>query len=258
MVEVLERGDIYFLYRPKVERELGEVGGMDDVQRFFAVLRPDNKELYRLLVIGQKQLPDIQAPQDRARRSWAFVDKVTARPEDFQEAFARHTYETKTRGERLQPGARPAGEGVYAVVAHGEGGSRHTHLAYALELPRRAGEVQQELNLPEEGSYVISVKNPDAGSPPAAGLRREQKAELPQPLRERFRGRRFAELEPPDFLDHEGTELVLVGAHDDPSEELGIALDPEEETRRSADLCKDLRMDCGTRRARPLFTGEWV
>jgi hypothetical protein len=231
---------------------------MDDVQRLFAVLRPDDNDLYRLIVIGQKQLPDIHAPQGRARRNWAFVDRVTRRPEDLHEAFARHTYETKTRGERLQPGARPAGEGVYAIVAHGEGGSRHTHLAYALELPRRTGEVQEELNLPEQGSYVVTVKNPDVDSPRSVGLRRDRKAELPERLRERFRGRRFAELDPPDFLDHEGAELVLVGAREDPSEELGVALDPEEETRRSADLCKDLRMDCGNRRARPLFAGEWV
>ncbi|WP_437943481.1 hypothetical protein WMF27_41435 [Sorangium sp. So ce281] len=69
MTEALERGDIYFLYRPEVERELGDVEGMDDVQRLFAVLRPDDKDLYRLIVIGQKQLPDIHAPQGRARRS---------------------------------------------------------------------------------------------------------------------------------------------------------------------------------------------
>src|SRR5690606_39241397 len=138
--------------------------------------------------------------------------------------------------------ARPAGEGIYAIVAHGEGGERHTHLAYALELPEEPGEVQQELQLPEVSSYVVSVKNPEAPSPSSAGLRGAQKAELPGALMERFRGRRFADLDPPEFLDHEGTELMFVGASEDVKEELGIELDPKHESEQTADLCSDLRM----------------
>ena len=40
MSEVLERGDIFFFYRPRVGVE--QVRSLDDVQRFFVVLRPDD------------------------------------------------------------------------------------------------------------------------------------------------------------------------------------------------------------------------
>ncbi|MCC6556682.1 MAG: hypothetical protein IT372_27290 [Polyangiaceae bacterium] len=259
MSEVLERGDIYFLYRPKVEREVGEVEGMEDVQRLYVVLHPEGERRYRLIVIGQKRMPELGGPEDRTRRNWGFVEKVAEDAKVMRQELAQRTYETKTRGERVLPEARPAGEGVYAIVAHGDGGARrHTHLAYALELPREPGEVQEELGLADEGSYVVSVKNPEAPSPPSAGLRRGQRAELPRDLQERFGGRRFVDVDPPAFLDHEGTEIVLVGAREDASEELGIDLEPEEESRETADVCRDLRLECSRRRVEPLLEGRWA
>jgi hypothetical protein len=96
MVTVLERGNIYFVYRPKVEHT--SAAGMQDIQRFFLILIPFEKE-------------------------------------------------RQTRGERHVSPARPASEGVYAIARHDD----HTHLAFALELPERPAEVQEELNIPAEG-----------------------------------------------------------------------------------------------------------
>jgi predicted RNA-binding protein with PUA-like domain len=62
--EILEYGDIYFFYRPKVRSE--EVKGIEDVRTFFMVTAPeeannDNKsQLYRLFVIGKKSLPKVE------------------------------------------------------------------------------------------------------------------------------------------------------------------------------------------------------
>jgi len=69
---VLERGHVYFFYRPKVETE--EAHEMGDVQRLYLILAPGTleqrvieeakvepkkeKELYRIVVMGQKKLPD--------------------------------------------------------------------------------------------------------------------------------------------------------------------------------------------------------
>jgi len=53
---VLERGDVFFFYRPRVERE--EADDLEDVQRFFLVLRPDGRQRFRELVVGRKRLPD--------------------------------------------------------------------------------------------------------------------------------------------------------------------------------------------------------
>ena len=45
----MERGHIYFAYRPKIDAE--EVRGLEDVERFYAILNSRGHS-YRLLVVG--------------------------------------------------------------------------------------------------------------------------------------------------------------------------------------------------------------
>ncbi|HYG98257.1 MAG TPA: hypothetical protein VD837_03940 [Terriglobales bacterium] len=165
MAEVLERGDVFFLYRPKVNEENPEQ--LSDIQRFYMVLKPDGKDRYRRIVIGQKYLSNIEEHE----RNWAFVE-VVGTAEQVHEDLKAEDYQTKTRGERHQPAVRPAAEGRYAIVRH----ENHTHLAYALELPRKTGKAQEEFQIEDQGSYIVSVKNPNVGSPRNAGLPEEQKA----------------------------------------------------------------------------------
>lgn len=245
--DVIERGDIFFFYRPKVEKE--EVQGKRDVERFYIVLNPDGKKQYRLIIVGRKEMPEAE----RHERNWAFVAQVAENPKQIRETLESEQYETKTRGEREVGPARPAGEGVYAIVRH----DNHTHLAYSLELPDEPGRVQRDFNIEEEGSYVISVKNPEKGSPPRAGLSEEQKAGFPKKLMEVFRDRKFADVDPVDFLDYEGAELMLVGAREDTSRELGVDLKPEDESEKTADIFKDLRLSRKEHPLKPLFEGTW-
>jgi predicted RNA-binding protein with PUA-like domain len=51
--KIIEQGDIFFFYRPKVGAE--EVEGIKDVQRFYMVTSPDDSNKYRLFLVGQKQ-----------------------------------------------------------------------------------------------------------------------------------------------------------------------------------------------------------
>lgn len=248
MTDILERGNIDFAFRPKVERT--SAGGLEDIQRFFVILSPFGKERYRLIVIGRKKLPTIDGDHER---NWGFVQKVGRKPEEIEDELDRFTYPTETRGERHLSPARPAGEGIYAIARH----DNHTHLAFALELPERPGEVQQELNIPTEGSYIITVKNPNVPSPPDAGLSGETKPNLPQRLRQRFQDRRFIPVDPPDYLDREGVELVLIGADEHVLEELGVRLDPQHETIETAELFNDLRMERTAHPLKPLFEGRW-
>jgi hypothetical protein len=248
MADVLEHGNIYFLYRPRVEH--ASAAGLDDVQRFFVILSPHGRKRYRLIVVGRKKLPEVQSHRDRG---WAFVEKVSERPEDIEDDLDALTYPTGTRGERHLAPARPAGEGVYAIVRHGD----HTHLAFALELPEKPGAVQQDLNIPEEGSYIVAVKNPQLPAPPGAGLAEEEQAELPRHLRERFEGRRFVPVDPPAFLDEEGAELVFIGVGEDVSEELDIRLDPQHETLETAEIFNDLHVERSQHPLQPLFEGKW-
>jgi hypothetical protein len=131
----------------------------------------------------------------------------------------------------------------------------HTHLAYQLELPGRLGPPQQELNIEREASYIISVKNPQL--PSRAGGTGRGPAELPADLQDRFHGRRFIPLDPPDFLDRQGVEFVLIGAAEDASEELRIDLDSEVERASRSSLFDDLRIARDEQNVAPLLAGEW-
>ena len=145
--QILERGDIYFIYRPKVEEEHPQ--GLEDVERFYMVLKPEDRKEFRLAVVGRKRLPDIEDHE----RNWGFVETIAGSAEQVEREFQAADYETKTRGERHLPAARPAGEGVYAFVQAG----RNMHLVYDLELPEKPGKVQEELNILPQASFVLSI-----------------------------------------------------------------------------------------------------
>lgn len=245
--EVLESGNIYFCYTPRVERD--DVDNLNDVQQFYFVLAPHNKSNYRLIVIGKKRLPEVDGD---GNNNWCFVESVTQSAKELEQGLRAETYQTKTLGERYQPAARPVGEGIYEIVKY----RGHTNLIYALELPEDLGEAQQDLGIKAEASYIITIKNPEGASPNGMGLADEEKADLPEHLQNRFQQRRFVPAEPPEFLDYPGVELILIGATSDVTAELGIELDPATETEDTAEILNDLRMR-NRHPIEPLFTGEW-
>lgn len=241
MPEILERGELLFFYRPRVGVE--QVRGLEDVQRFQLVLAPAGKRRVRRLIVGRKRLPDPATHE----REWAFVAEVADDPEALRDDLERFDYRTRTRGVRVQPEARPAGEAGYAVVDH----DGHTHLAYVLDEHVEPDPMQRPLGIRPEASYIVAVRNPDAPAPPGTGLDPRRRPELPPALRERFGNRRFAPLDPPDFLDYAGVELVLIGAAEHASAELGIDLRPEAERRYGDDVIAELhRMASATARGR--------
>ena len=246
--EILERGNIYFCYTPKVERD--EVEGLEDVQQFYFVLAPHGKQSYRLIVIGKKRLPEVEGSNNN---NWCFVESVTDDAKEIERGLRKDTYQTKTMGERVQPAARPVGEGIYEIVRHGG----NTNLVYVLELPEDLGEAQEDLGIKEEASYIITIKNPESSSPQGMGLPAKDKVDLPEHLQSRFQKRRFAIADPPEFLDYPGVELILIGASADISEELGIELDSATETEDTAEILNDLRMRKSRHPIEPLFTGKW-
>jgi hypothetical protein len=215
----------------------------------YILLKPWHHRRYRLIVIGRKRLPDTR----RHNRFWGFVRRVFKDRTALNQELGPQVYETKTRGLRhLQP-VRPAAEGIYGIVRHGN----HTHLAYVLELPTKQGPAERELNIEREASYIIAVRNPETPRPPDAGLDKGRDAEFPKKLQEKFAGRKFASLDPPDFLDHEGAELIFIGAAEDPSREIGIEFKPDRETIETADVFKDLKLPREIARE-PLFEAEWA
>jgi hypothetical protein len=248
--KIIEQGDIFFFYRSKVDTE--EVEGLKDVQRFYMITVPENNTKYRLFLIGQKQLPEIvEGKSTSEEKNWALNTLTTSDPKDIEKEFMTAEYITKTRGKRRLAAAVPAGEGKYAIAKH----DNHTELAYVLELPEIPGPTQREFEIKKEASYIVSVKNPDIKVPGFAAF---EKPDYPKTLNDKFGDKRWINVEEPNFLNYENTQLLLIGAKKkNVEEELGIDIDDEKETERSADLFKELKVRKEEIPLKPLLKGKF-
>jgi hypothetical protein len=246
--QILEKGEIYFIYAPKVQEE--KVMGFSGVERFYLVMHPKDQDLFRMIIVGHKKLPPIT---QKGEAYWGFVDKIGHRVEEIEDEFDPGKYQTKTRGERFRGPGRPAGEGVYALARH----DNHEHLIYALELPEKLGPVQKDLNIEKSGSYILSVKNPDQPTPRGVGLEESQEARYPQSLQSKFDTRKFISQDSPEFLNYEGTQVLFISAAQDYFKELGIKLEPEKETLETAEIFSDLKMEKMLHPLETLIRGEW-
>src|SRR3981081_3282347 len=52
-----------------IARASGTTSGLKDVERFYILLKPWRRQLYRLIILGRKRLPD----PEQHDRFWAFV-----------------------------------------------------------------------------------------------------------------------------------------------------------------------------------------
>jgi hypothetical protein len=189
MIDVLERGDIAFFYRPKVQPAdaLLEIPG---VQRFFVILSPAGGRARRLR-IGRKRMP-----AHRGQRFWVEVERVGSFQRVLADQLEAERYTTKTRGERYQPGARPVAQGVYAFVRHDD----HTHLVYRVEHAEPLEDLPEEVRVPAAASYLVLWKR-----------------------RPRTRAVWTTEGEP-SRLDDDGAEIVLVGVDAEAEHAVGVDL----------------------------------
>jgi hypothetical protein len=210
----LEQGTVTFLYRPRVEEQHPDE--LDDVQRLIVLLSPEGSAFERAIVIGRKRLP-ASASRDRF---WGYVDLVLT-SYDMNAALGAQVYGTKTRGLRHLPAARSFASGSYDIAAHGD----HSHLRWRVEDVSNDDAVAPEVELEEEADYILTIANPD---PIAWGMLEtpnlqgdlfddlELHVTIPSPfppaLQERFRDRRFTQLDATDWLDHPGAEVIFIGA----------------------------------------------
>lgn len=249
--DVLEEGEIFFLYRPTLDVE--HPHDLSQVQHLYVALRPRGQKRVRLLVIGAKRLPTGEGND----RNWGFVDAVADDGAAIEAGLREDSHETKTRGTRVQGAARPAGEGVYALTRVGG----DVHLRYALALPETPGSVQEALGIMHEGAVGVSVKNPNAGSgagpggahPGGTGMLERHKPDYSEDEQALFGGNRWAPADP-RLLDHRGAEFILIAVHEE-----GAALEasvPGELAR--AHSFTYLRMARTRHPVEPLFTGEWA
>lgn len=213
VVDTLEQGSITFLYRPRVEEQ--DPRELSDVQRLLLLLSPEGSPFERLIVVGRKRVP----ASARRDRFWGFVDLVLTQY-DMQAALGVQVYGTKTRGLRHLPAARPFAEGSYEVTSH----NSHAHLSWHVD-HFDPDPVSAEIDLERDADYIVTIANPDLSAwglhePPDLQsdlfddleLHVSIPAPFPPSLQQRFRNRRFAQLDTTEWLDHPGAEVVFVGA----------------------------------------------
>jgi hypothetical protein len=249
---ILEQGDIFFFYRPKVRSE--KVESIDDVRRFFLVLAPESsgkKNLYRLLIIGKKSLPEIRETEARSsERYWARVGGIFNDP-------TLLTKELLSKEFREGDMARPAGEGKYAFVDH----NKHTELAFILELPKELGEAQKELGIQKEASYIITVINPKIPKREENLPSTEDPPKYPELILNDFSDdENFVPLSRNlKFIDYQNAQIILIGARegkDTLTQELGINVENENENDHSADIFTKLRIRKDQVPIKPLMQGK--
>lgn len=249
-VHVLETGNVYFFFRPRVNETTVE--SVNDVERFYILLEPKDQSdnLFRLLVVGQKMLPEIN-PRGGGEDYWGFVEKVTDNPYGMRDELVGKTYETKTRGEQTKEPVRPVGEGVYDIVLHED----HTHFVYMLKVPQELGEAQKALHISNQGSYIFSIKNPKLPPAGGGGLPLNEQPQLPENLKDKFDGHNWIKADPPTFLNYQYTQFILIGAEPNIEKELGLNLNPQKEQEQVDALFNDLHINAKSFDTNPLFKG---
>jgi hypothetical protein len=276
-VEVLEKGDIFFFYRPKAkvidDGSGGDVKSIEDIRRFFMVTataaNTENEQQqqfdgtnsktpkegesprYRLFVIGKKSLPEIRTTEARrSERYWAKVGGIFENPQEL-------TSELLSDEFRKGDAARPVGEGKYAIVKHQD----HAELAYVLEMPEEPGEAQRELGIEKEASYIVSIINPKVPVP-AGYPSSEEPPNYPESILKEFgENENFISLARDlRFINFQNAQMILVGARegrDVIQKEFGIDIKEEKETVHSADIFSKLKIEKDKVPTKPLIEGKF-
>lgn len=212
---ILEKGVIYFFTRNRVS--VDEAESVGDLQRTFFVLRPlpTGAKLGDGAVQDLKNnrlfaLPKKVFPKSHSDRFMAFVEKANTTVQDLKDNFFQGTeYNTQTQGTRQTDPVTPVAEGVYLITRTEDA---TTHLVYSTTIPSEIGEVQEDLGIKDQGSFIISVKNPERSGPASASL--PQKPNFSKEIIEEFRGLAWTEVKP-KYLDHEYCQILLIGENTD-------------------------------------------
>ncbi|MDX1625276.1 MAG: DUF2795 domain-containing protein, partial [Wenzhouxiangellaceae bacterium] len=202
MVEVLEKGNLFVLYRPKVD------SGADSVQRLYLLLASESR--FRLFIVGANALPADESRSEPDARHWALVRAVSDDAGEIASILRGGEYETETEGTRHLPPAAPVGEGRYALAKFDD----DAQLVFELDRFEEGG-LTREIRLERKGFLIVAVRNPEVdveGFP-------DSEPGYPEGLRRLFRGRRWIGAVHPGLLNHAGAQLALIrGFEVDPSE----------------------------------------
>jgi hypothetical protein len=141
--------------------------------------------------------------------------------------------------------------GEKRLPAMNGGGDRKTW-GFVEKVAGRAEEVEDELD-PE----TYRTKTHGKRLRQAVPLDETRRAVFPKHLQDRFHGHCFISVDPPEFLDYTGAEILLVGAKQDVFAEPGVDLNPEHETQTTAEIFNDLKLERSLHSLTPMFKGKW-
>src|SRR5215207_2331980 len=272
-VKILEQGDIFFFFRPKVSAT--DIKSIDDVRRFYMVLCPEEeqkiiddtnhdtnpkeKKIYRLFIIGKKSLPEIRKTEARSsERFWAQVGGIFYDSKSLVENLTADEY-------RKGDAARPVGEGKYAIIEH----QNHTELAFILEMPQEIGEAQKELGIQKEATYIITVINPNKPVPEGYRTAEAERPKYPEDIEKYLNNiqDKFISLSHNlNLINYQNAQVVLIGAREGKDiikQEIGVDIETEDEggdkenISSSADIFTKLKIRKEQVPIKPIIEGKF-
>ena len=229
--QTIETGDIFFLYTPRYARM--PVRGPSDVHDIAFILSPDSNRPRRLFVLKGKSFPQPAVPQiPGGQEATAEVVDVRERPEELVDVLERRVL--NVIGAPVGTiHARPCGEGRYSLSIH----DNHTHLSYALELPEIPGQVQRDLGLVKDVSYVVSARGPLPTTPPSVVAKAVE----------------FLPVSDVGVLERKGNEIRL-----QPGMEPDAPMAKRQpESPATAEIFGELKLTKAKHPTEPLYEGSW-
>jgi DNA-binding PadR family transcriptional regulator len=269
-VKILEQGDIFFFFRPKVSAK--DIKSIEDVRRFYMVLSPEEeqkiiddtnnndtnskeKKIYRLFIIGKKSLPEIRKTEARSsERFWAQVGGIFYDSKNLVEDLTADEY-------RKGDTARPVGEGKYAIIEH----QNHAELAFILEMPQEIGEAQKELGIQKEASYIITVINPYKPVSEGYTTAEAERPKYPKDVQNyltKTEGKFIPLSQNLALINYQNAQIILIGAREGKDvikQEIGLDIETEEgkENLFSSDIFTKLKIRKEQVPIKPIIEGKF-
>eukprot|EP01114_Cavostelium_apophysatum_P019286 TRINITY_DN6172_c0_g1_i1.p1 TRINITY_DN6172_c0_g1~~TRINITY_DN6172_c0_g1_i1.p1 ORF type:complete len:275 (-),score=57.82 TRINITY_DN6172_c0_g1_i1:9-833(-) len=140
----IEKGRIYFFTRPSSDEK--------DSVIFLIVLAPSSDQLKpRLLSLEQSSLPSKEEDLEFTAEVNLVASELTHIDTKLGEVVAKE-------GEEALKAATEVAEGCYSIDA----ADGHTYLSYTVHFPEELNNEARSLNIEQQGSLHISVKNPQS------------------------------------------------------------------------------------------------
>ncbi|GAB4849606.1 hypothetical protein Ancab_004401 [Ancistrocladus abbreviatus] len=275
-IQIQERGEIFFFYRPKVNME--EARSSEDVQRLYMVLRPESGER----PVEQKQSPDSVKEGSKAAAEAELASHSVHQGEGGGRGVQEVNIEKEALfrlmviGKKSLPDPHQKGTpywGFVEMVTAKIDDIRAALQGEEYDTSTRGRRHKAPSRAVGEGIY----QQPQQGGGGYRGIQNKRKAVFPAHLQGLFGNKRFCPADPPDLLNYEGCEFLLISASDDIEEELGLELkstkqkegqkqgeepandDDQEDpfcSSSSSDLVKTFGEDAAP--TSPLFEGTWA